>query len=182
MAVLGAAGDQAAPAARLLAAVATICAAGGYSDGLPERADHEWAAERSRATLGEEAFAHAWATGQTMSDEAIDADIQAILAAAESAAPQPRPEDHAGGLTPRELVVLRLLAEGRTDREIAAAIFVSPRTVGKHVTNLLAKLERPLPRRRRDPRRPPRARLSGPHAPVCRNYVGPRPGRRPRNG
>jgi DNA-binding NarL/FixJ family response regulator len=36
--------------------------------------------------------------------------------------------------------VLRLLAEGRTDREIADALFVSPRTVGKHVTNLLAKL------------------------------------------
>src|SRR5215213_10298383 len=81
VAVLGAAGNQAAPAARLLAAEATIRAAAGYSDGLPERADHEWAAERSRATLGEEAFAHAWATGQTMSDEAIDADIQAILAA-----------------------------------------------------------------------------------------------------
>ncbi len=40
-------------------------------------------------------------------------------------------------------MVLRLLAEGRTDREIAAAIFVSPRTVGKHVTNILAKLDVP---------------------------------------
>jgi DNA-binding CsgD family transcriptional regulator len=36
--------------------------------------------------------------------------------------------------------VLRLVAAGRTDREIAAALFVSPRTVGKHVAAVLAKL------------------------------------------
>jgi DNA-binding CsgD family transcriptional regulator len=35
---------------------------------------------------------------------------------------------------------LRLLAEGRTDREIAAALFLGHRTVHHHVANLLAKL------------------------------------------
>jgi len=45
------------------------------------------------------------------------------------------------GLTPRESDVLRLLAEGLSDREIAAALFLSPRTVGWHVTHLLAKLD-----------------------------------------
>ena len=40
----------------------------------------------------------------------------------------------------REGEVLRLLAQGLTDREIAAALHLSPRTVGVHVTHLLAKL------------------------------------------
>jgi DNA-binding CsgD family transcriptional regulator len=45
------------------------------------------------------------------------------------------------GLTRRELDVVRLLAVGRTNREIAAELFVSPRTVDMHVRNLLRKLE-----------------------------------------
>jgi DNA-binding CsgD family transcriptional regulator len=46
----------------------------------------------------------------------------------------------AGGLTRRELEVLRLVAGGHTDREIAAVLVVSPRTVEMHVANGLAKL------------------------------------------
>ena len=46
-----------------------------------------------------------------------------------------------GRLTPREGEVLRLIAEGRTDREIADALFVSRRTVTTHVTSILGKLE-----------------------------------------
>jgi ATP/maltotriose-dependent transcriptional regulator MalT len=45
------------------------------------------------------------------------------------------------GLTRRELDVVRLLAVGRTNREIAAELFVSPRTVDMHVRNLLRKLD-----------------------------------------
>ncbi len=44
------------------------------------------------------------------------------------------------GLTPRELEVLRLLAEGRSDREIGAVLFISHRTVMRHVATVLAKL------------------------------------------
>jgi DNA-binding NarL/FixJ family response regulator len=47
------------------------------------------------------------------------------------------------GLTPREREVLRLLAAGRSNREIGEALFVSPRTVQTHVTHLLAKLGLP---------------------------------------
>jgi DNA-binding NarL/FixJ family response regulator len=46
-----------------------------------------------------------------------------------------------GGLTRRELAVLRFLAVGRTNREIARELFLSPRTVDMHVRNILAKLD-----------------------------------------
>ncbi|MGH3132856.1 MAG: LuxR C-terminal-related transcriptional regulator [Gaiellaceae bacterium] len=45
-----------------------------------------------------------------------------------------------GGLTRRELEVLRLVALGRTNREIARELVLSPRTVDMHVRNLLGKL------------------------------------------
>jgi ATP/maltotriose-dependent transcriptional regulator MalT len=44
------------------------------------------------------------------------------------------------GLTPRELEVLHLVAEGRSNREIAASLFISAKTVSVHVSNILAKL------------------------------------------
>jgi DNA-binding NarL/FixJ family response regulator len=44
------------------------------------------------------------------------------------------------GLTTRELEVLRLVAAGRTNREIAAELVLSERTVDRHVSNILAKL------------------------------------------
>ena len=44
-------------------------------------------------------------------------------------------------LTPREAEVLRLLAQGLSDRKIAEGLFLSSRTVGGHVTSLLTKLD-----------------------------------------
>jgi DNA-binding NarL/FixJ family response regulator len=44
------------------------------------------------------------------------------------------------GLSPRELEVLRLLARGQTNREIAAVLVISEHTVARHVQNLYAKL------------------------------------------
>jgi DNA-binding CsgD family transcriptional regulator/tetratricopeptide (TPR) repeat protein len=44
------------------------------------------------------------------------------------------------GLTGRELAVLRLLATGRTNAQIGAELYISPRTAGVHVTNILRKL------------------------------------------
>jgi DNA-binding NarL/FixJ family response regulator len=50
------------------------------------------------------------------------------------------PTDDAFGLTPRELEVLALLARGMTNREIADALVISAKTVGIHVSHILAKL------------------------------------------
>jgi DNA-binding CsgD family transcriptional regulator/tetratricopeptide (TPR) repeat protein len=55
-------------------------------------------------------------------------------------APQPHPDAAPYGLTDRELVVLRLLADGRSNPQIGAALFISPKTASVHVTNILRKL------------------------------------------
>jgi DNA-binding NarL/FixJ family response regulator len=43
-------------------------------------------------------------------------------------------------LTSREAEVLRLVAAGRSNREIGAELFIAPKTVSVHVSNILAKL------------------------------------------
>ena len=50
-----------------------------------------------------------------------------------------RPADR-DALTARELEVLGLMAEGHTNREIAEALFISAKTAGVHVGNILSKL------------------------------------------
>jgi DNA-binding NarL/FixJ family response regulator len=49
------------------------------------------------------------------------------------------PTEHLG-LTPREVEVLALVAAGRSNRQIAEALFISPKTASVHVSNILAKL------------------------------------------
>ena len=46
----------------------------------------------------------------------------------------------AAGLTPREVEVLRLVATGKTNRAIAAELFLSEKTVARHVSNIFTKL------------------------------------------
>ena len=63
-------------------------------------------------------------------------DLAHVAALAAKAAPA-RPH----GLTPRELEVLRLVASGKTNKGIAAELFVSEKTVDRHVSNILTKLD-----------------------------------------
>lgn len=48
--------------------------------------------------------------------------------------------DNTHGLTPREQEVLQQLATGKTNKEIASVLFISERTVDRHVSNILGKL------------------------------------------
>jgi DNA-binding NarL/FixJ family response regulator len=78
--------------------------------------------------------------------EALFAEADTIVVVAEEVARAPRrrgghaADDVRFALTPREHEVLRLLAQGKTDREIADALVVSRRTVNAHVANILSQL------------------------------------------
>ena len=61
-------------------------------------------------------------------------------AAAGEAAPTPVPGEPPLGLTAREYEVLRLVAAGHSNREIASELFISAKTASVHVSNILAKL------------------------------------------
>jgi len=54
--------------------------------------------------------------------------------------PRPATRANPANLTARELEVLALLVEGRSNRQIAEALFISDKTASVHVTNLMAKL------------------------------------------
>jgi DNA-binding CsgD family transcriptional regulator len=53
-----------------------------------------------------------------------------------------RPAEHglAGGLTPQELQIVRLAAQGLSNKDIAAQLFLSPRTIGHHLYKAYPKL------------------------------------------
>ncbi|MEU8527528.1 MULTISPECIES: helix-turn-helix transcriptional regulator [Streptomyces] len=82
----------------------------------------------------------------TLLTEALTAavDTPAAPPPEEVAAPDPAGNTRRpGGLSPRELQVLAELAAGRTNREIAERLYITPRTVGTHVEHILAKLDAP---------------------------------------
>jgi len=52
-----------------------------------------------------------------------------------------RPRTGAEALTARELEILQLIVEGRSNAQIAAALYISEKTVKNHITNILRKLD-----------------------------------------
>ena len=116
--------------------------------GVPVRpnlgAELERTLATTRAALGEETFAVAWTRGleRPLADViATAADVRITSTASESPPVSIRETDRRSGLSPRELDVLQLLVDGKTDREIADALFISPRTASKHVGGILLKLD-----------------------------------------
>jgi predicted ATPase/DNA-binding CsgD family transcriptional regulator len=132
-------------AARLFGAAAAVQEASGLPVEPAFRDAHHRDVAAVRAALGEDAFTAAWKAGTMLPlDEAIaDASTVAELNPRERARAGSPAKATPYGLTPRELDVLGLLADGRTDKEIGAALFISHRTAMNHVARILAKLDVP---------------------------------------
>jgi predicted ATPase/DNA-binding CsgD family transcriptional regulator len=125
-------------AARLFGASEALLEAVGaplYAQ-VPDRASMERAADALRSRLGDTAFEALWGEGRAMTLE------QAVECALEP----PPPEETASapsypsGLSAREVEVLKLLAQGMTNSQIAQELFISPRTVNGHLTSAYHKI------------------------------------------
>jgi predicted ATPase/DNA-binding CsgD family transcriptional regulator len=150
--VIATTGDFAS-AVRLLGAADRLRTASGTDVRTPEqRAASEQTIANARAALGDAGVAEAWDAGIMLPTDAAVADA---LTRSEGvtmlqmnpirttphlrAVPLPSPSI-GPGLSQRELQVLELLCQRLTDAEIAAALFISPKTVGHHVGHILGKL------------------------------------------
>ena len=106
-------------------------------DGYQPLAGYQRDCERqARQALGETAF-------QAACHRGLDLPAEDVLAYALQQPPDkpPTPAVPAGApLTPRELQVARLVAGGRSNKEIAAELVISQRTAEGHVERILAKL------------------------------------------
>ena len=101
------------------------------------------------AAMGEER-PHRPAATPAQIDDAVGAEVDAgrldraaadaVLAAAGRPAAPSRRAVWPGGLSDREVEVLRLIARGRTNKQVAASLHLSAKTVGRHVENLYAKI------------------------------------------
>jgi predicted ATPase/class 3 adenylate cyclase/DNA-binding CsgD family transcriptional regulator len=86
------------------------------------------------AALGDDAFDAGWAEGAAMSVH------EAVAYARRGRGERQRPSSGWGSLTPAELDVVRLVADGLANKEIGEKLFISPRTVQAHLTHVYAKL------------------------------------------
>ena len=81
------------------------------------------------------------ARGESFLQPSIAAKVLAEFNRLERSAAPPPPPPLAEPLSERELEILRLLAGGDSNKEIAAALFIAEGTVNNHVTNILGKLD-----------------------------------------
>jgi DNA-binding CsgD family transcriptional regulator len=108
------------------------------------RAAYERVVKAARAQFGEKVFTAAWAEGRTMPLEHVLAaqgpvPIRAAIPAEPVTAP-PVPNASTYGLTAREVEVLRLVAQGLTDPQVAEQLVISPHTVNSHLKAIYGKL------------------------------------------
>jgi len=97
-------------------------------------AGYEASVAALRDTMGEKDFESAWAEGAALSTE------EAIAYAQRGRGQRKRPTSGWASLTPAEHDVVRLVTEGLANNDIAARLFVSPRTVQTHLTHVYTKL------------------------------------------
>jgi predicted ATPase/DNA-binding NarL/FixJ family response regulator len=133
------AGSAPGDSARLLAASHQLRQALAAPVPPAERPAHDAARASAQAALGAAGFTQCW-------DEGLALSLDAAVKLAQQAAGQLRPGGPAAqpgaryGLTGREVAVLRLIAEGLTNRQIGQRLFISTGTAAVHVSNILRKL------------------------------------------
>jgi ATP/maltotriose-dependent transcriptional regulator MalT len=95
----------------------------------------------TRTALREDVFEEAWQEGRALPlEQAIEEALAVTEPESATGAAWHEMSGNGLGLTQREIEILRLLPQGLTNAEIAEALFVSPRTVQTHLTNLYGKL------------------------------------------
>jgi non-specific serine/threonine protein kinase len=143
--VAGARGE-AERAARLFGVAEALREAVGYQHTTEERALREPYLRAARSQLDEASWEEAFAEGQTMSMEVA---IEYALSVEEpstttpssmSEQPSAPATEHPARLTSREVEVLGLVAEGLTNAQVAQRLFLSPRTVQRHLNSIYHKL------------------------------------------
>jgi predicted ATPase/DNA-binding CsgD family transcriptional regulator len=103
---------------------------------VPDRALHRSQVAAARSQLDEVAWTAAWTEGRAMSlERAVEYALE------QEPAPEPAaPEPYLAGLSAREIEVLRLVATGLTNAEVAGKLYISPRTVDWHLSLIYRKL------------------------------------------
>jgi DNA-binding NarL/FixJ family response regulator len=97
--------------------------------------------EKVQMVLDDDAYECAWRAGESLS--LADAIAEALVVGTTSAAPlSPAAPDPPSGhqLTVREAQILQEIVAGKSNKEIAAMFFVSPRTVERHIANIYLKI------------------------------------------
>jgi ATP/maltotriose-dependent transcriptional regulator MalT len=126
-------------AVRLLAAAAALRDSLGTPLPPVSRTAYSRSVASARAQLGEQAFAVVWAEGHGMTWEQALAAREPVMIS--PTPPAKSPPAAPFGLTGREVEVLRLLAQGLTDAQIAEQLVISPRTVNTHLTAIYGKIQ-----------------------------------------
>ncbi len=130
-------GEPPARAARLWGAEEALREAIGYPRSPYDRAHYDYEGYKAaiRSRLDEAAWEAAWSEGRAMTPEEA---LEYALSEEEELPPSPR--DGTALLSTREVEILRLVAQGLTDTQVAERLYVSPRTVGQHLRSIYRKL------------------------------------------
>jgi DNA-binding NarL/FixJ family response regulator len=115
------------------------------------REDYASIIEATRSAIGKGAFDEAWAEGRSLTLEQVtamvmqplseDLDLSSVI----DSLRRPNARYHTAAerfeLTEREIEVLGMVAQGLTDAQVAERLYISPRTVSKHLQSIYGKIQ-----------------------------------------
>jgi non-specific serine/threonine protein kinase len=132
-------------AARCFGAEATVRAVAGFALDPAYAGEYDASISALRGALGSVIFAAETEAGARMSAREAIAYARSMLDELARGEAEARQAEHRAlsgiGLSDRQQEVLRLIGQGKSDREIAEMLSISVRTVSKHVEAILVRLE-----------------------------------------